>query len=178
MTKAALLWVLIAVASCGTASTSTVATAPNVIAGAASCVLAERQDLSFSGYLSGHVTCSRAPAQCIRANGNLGGDIGLTDPIAARIGTSTVQLLVIFEIDPVQQGTYAAGSIGDESASSQTGVTLDGIGHWQTESGGGTMSITTYDPTSAAGAVSATLVSGARSFRVNGTWSCARAAQP
>jgi hypothetical protein len=160
--------------ACGSSSAASTAKA-NVVTGAASCPADQRQDLVFSGYLTGHLTCSRAPALCVPAAGNLTGSLGLSALVAASVSGAPVQIVIAFAIDPVVAGSYTAGSIGDEQTSSPTGITLDGIGHWQTRASDGTMTIGTFDASSAAGWVNARLEGGAhQSFTLRGAWRCVR----
>ena len=155
--------------ACGSSSPS--ATVPaNTVTGAASCASGQTQDLTFSGYATGHVACSTAPATCVDRTA-LDQD-GMSSPVSARIGGTTIQVEIVFAVDPVAAGSYAAGSIGDEQTSTRYGVTLDGIGHWQTQAGGGTMSIDEISSSGAAGKLDVKLVKGSDSITLRGSWRC------
>jgi hypothetical protein len=142
------------------------------VVGAASCPVDQAQDLTFTGAFAGRLKCSTTPAACLPANGNSLRTIGMTASIGARVGSDPVQLLVVFELVTVETGTYPAGSIGDEPTSSSTGVTLDGIGHWQTQANGGTMTLKEYGKTAASGSVDAALTNGTHAIHVTGSWRC------
>jgi hypothetical protein len=92
--------------------------------------------------------------------------------LSVRAGNNPVQILVIFEIEPVGVGSYQAGPVGNEVTSTPTGITLDGIGHWQTQAGAGTMSIDELSSAGAAGRVDAKLVKEADAFTLRGSWRC------
>jgi hypothetical protein len=173
MRLAAALAATLTIAACGSSSASSTTVQAHTVSGAASCSADQRQDLMFSGYVTGHLECPTASARCVKAAGNLKSDIGMSAPISARVGETPVQIVVVFQIDPVAAGSFDAGSVGDEQTSSPTGVTLDGIGHWQTQAGGGTMSIDEVSPVGAAGKLDVTLVKAADRITLRGSWRCA-----
>lgn len=141
---------------------------PPVISGAASCPTAEKQDLTFSGDLTGHLSCATSQPVCGQARSLLPN--GVSVDLNARIGGSPVQFLIAFgHGDP---GTYSAGTLGDEPMSSLDGATLDGVGHWNTAASGGTMTVTLHDGTAASGLIAITLTMASQTARVSGTWRC------
>jgi len=155
--------------ACG--SSSPAATVPaNTVTGAASCASGQTQDLTFSGYATGHVTCSTAPGTCVDRTAL--DQLGMSAPVSAIIGGTSIQIQIVFEQTPVKAGSYAAGSIGDEQSSTPDGVTLDGIGHWQTPAGAGTMSIEELSSSGAAGKLDVKLVKGSDSITLRGSWRC------
>ena len=91
---AAMMFVVALVTSCGS---STAAPQPSAdqITGAASCPAAESQNLTFSGALTGHVSCSTSPALCSTRTATP----SITVPLNALIGSKAVQLLVAFSFD-------------------------------------------------------------------------------
>src|SRR5437879_2912578 len=101
------------VTACGP-STASPQPSADQITGAASCPPAESQNLTFSGAVRGHVSCSTAPAKCSTANGTP----SLEVPLNARIGLTPVQFVVVFNfwvqsMKHDQPGTYPAGRLGD-----------------------------------------------------------------
>jgi hypothetical protein len=147
------------------------------ITGGASCVAAEAQNLSFSGALTGHVSCSTSTAQC-----SITGALpSLTLPLNARVGSKAVQLLIAFRffrdnLTHNQPGTYAAGKLGDAQDSSSYGASLDGDGHWETPTPGGSMTLSTDDANGASGNVDIKLTQGVKTFSVAGSWHCVKTA--
>ncbi len=158
--------------ACGS---STAASQPSAhqITGAASCPAAESQNLTFSGALTGHVSCSTSPALC----STTASTPSLTLPLNARIDSKAVQLLVAFRffregLKHDQLGTYAAGRLGEESDSLSYGATLDGFGHWETPTPGGSMTLSTDDAAGASGTLDIKLTDGVRTFAITGSWRC------
>ena len=145
------------------------------ITGAASCPAAETQNLTFSGALTGHVSCSTSTALCSIA----GSTPSLTLPLNARVGSKAVQLLIAFRffrenLTREQPGTYVAGKLGSEADSSSYGASLDGFGHWETPTQGGSMILSTDDATGAAGTIDIKLTMGDKALAVAGSWRCSR----
>ena len=162
--------------SCGSSTTGSPAPS-NQITGAASCPAAESQDLTFSGAVTGHLICATSQASC----GTSAGTPSLTFPLNARLGSNSVQLLVAFRffrehISHDQPGTYLAGKLGEGADSKSFGVTLDGLGHWETPTPGGSMTLTAEDAAGASGALDVKLTDGTRTFALGGSWRCAKAA--
>ncbi len=172
MTRITLLGVVaVLLAACGSSSpAATPPVAANTVTGAASCASGQTQDLTFSGYATGHVACSTAPGTCV--DRTLRDQFGMSAPVNALIGGTSIQIQIVFEQTPVKAGSYAAGSIGDAQTSTPDGVTLDGIGHWQTQAGAGTMSIDELSSSGAAGKLDVKLVKGTDSITVSGSWRC------
>jgi hypothetical protein len=163
--------------ACGSGSTTPAQA--NKVTGAASCTADQRQDLTFSGYLSGHITCAASSPTCVRGTGPLLPFAGLASRLSIRTGDGKpVQILIIFQIDPVDPGSYPAGPVGNESTSTPTGVTLDGIGHWTTQSGGGTIFIDRLTASGATGRLDVQLFREADTFTLRGTWRCAGSPGP
>jgi hypothetical protein len=75
-----------------------------------------------------------------------------------------------------QPGTYAAGKLGDAQDSSSYGATLDGDGHWETPTPGGSMTLSTDDATGASGNVDIKLTDGVKTLAVTGSWHCVKTA--
>ena len=145
------------------------------ITGAASCAAAESQNLTFSGALTGHVTCATSHAQC----STTASTPSLAVPINASVGAKAAQLLVVFRffrenLTHDQPGTYAAGRLGDEQDSSSYGASLDGVGHWETPTPGGSMTLSTDDAAGASGTLDIKLMMGDKTLAVSGTWRCVR----
>ena len=162
------------VTACGS-STPVSAPAAAQITGAASCPAAENQNLTFSGALTGHVSCSTSPAKCAVGPGTP----SLIVPLNASIGANPAQLLIAFRfflagLQHDQPGTYAAGRLGDAQDSSLYGATLDGGGHWETPTPGGTMTLSTDDAAGASGSLDIKLTLGDKTIAVAGTWRCVR----
>ena len=160
--------------SCGGSTTAPTPSADQII-GATSCSPAESQNLTFSGALTGHLTCSVASAQC----STTASTPSLVVPINARIGSSAAQLLVVFRffrenLTREQPGTYVAGKLGEEADSGSYGALLDGFGHWETPTQGGSMILSTDDATGAAGTIDIKLTMGDKTLAVSGTWRCVR----
>jgi hypothetical protein len=160
--------------SCGGSTTAPTPSADQII-GATSCPPAESQNLTFSGALTGHLTCSVASAQCTTTASTP----SLVVPINARIGSSAAQLLVVFRffrenLTREQPGTYVAGKLGEEADSSSYGASLDGFGHWETPTQGGSMILSTDDASGAAGTIDIKLTMGDKAIAVSGTWRCVR----
>ena len=100
-------------------------------------------------------------------------------PLNGRLGTSDVQLLIAFlfwreSMKQDQTGTFPAGKLGDAQDSSPYGATLDGDGHWETPTPGGTLTLSTDDATGATGTVDIKLASGTRTIAVAGSWRCVK----
>ena len=162
--------------SCGSSPTTQSSPAANQISGGSGCSQAERQDLTFSGQVSGHVTCSTSAAACLKTFGIRINEPGLSFPLNAQVASRPVQLLIVFGSQ--QLGELPAGPLGDnEKSSTPQGVTLDGTGHWGTPTppGGGTMSLAADDAAGASGSLHIKLTSGAHEIDVNGTWRCMKA---
>jgi hypothetical protein len=166
------------ITACGS-STPVSQPSADKISGAASCPAAESQSLTFSGALTGHVSCSTSPALCSTTSSTP----SLTLPLNALIGSKAVQLLVAFRffrdgMSHDQPGTYAAGRLGDAQDSSSYGATLDGYGHWETPTPGGSMTLSADDAAGASGAIDIKLTLAARTFAVAGSWRCVKPAGP
>jgi len=73
-----------------------------------------------------------------------------------------------------QPGTYVAGKLGSEAGSSPYGASLDGFGHWETPTQGGSMILSTDDATGAAGTIDIKLTMGDKAVAVSGSWRCSR----
>ena len=159
------------VVACSSSAT-TPKPAANVITGAQSCPADERQDLTFTGAITGHVACSIGRAECTKAATNSQGSIGLALPLNAKVGPNAVQFWFGWIFDAV--GTYSAGPPGDEPSSARQGATLDGVGHWVSPDGAGTMTIAVDDAGGGSGSLALKLVSGAKTFSVQGTWACVK----
>jgi hypothetical protein len=162
------------VTACGS-STPVSPPAALQITGAASCPAAENQNLTFSGALTGHVSCSTSPAKCAIATVTP----SLVVPLNASIGANPAQLLIVFRfslagLQQDQPGTYAAGRLGDAQDSTLYGVTLDGDGHWETPTPGGTLTLSTDDAAGASGSLDIKLTLGDKTIAVAGTWRCVR----
>lgn len=160
--------------ACGS-STPVSQPAAVLITGAVSCPAAENQDLTFSGALTGHVSCSTSRAACSTTSSTP----SLTLPLDARIASNPAQLLVAFRffrdgLTRDQTGTYAAGRLGDAQDSTSYGASLDGYGHWETPTPGGTMTLSTDDAAGASGALDIKLTLGDKTVAVTGTWRCVR----
>ena len=140
------------------------------LTGASSCVVAERQDISFSGAWSGHFVCSTSAAMCTKAQANAQGAVGVAAPLNARMGAKPVQLLIGFLHE--QTGTYQAGVLGDEQGRDPQGVALDGLGHWNSTSG--SMSLDSDDASGAGGTIDVVLTSGTQTIHAKGTWRCVK----
>jgi hypothetical protein len=173
---AEMMCVVALVTACGS-STAGSQPSPDQITGAASCPAAESLNLTFSGALTGHVSCSTSPALC----STTASTPSLTVPVNARLGSKAVQLLVAFRffregMKQDQPGTYGAGRLGEEPTSRSYGVTLDGYGHWETPTPGGSMTLSTDDAAGASGTLDIKLTDGARTFAVAGSWRCVKPA--
>ena len=171
---AAMTCVVALMTACGSSTPVSQPTADK-ISGAASCPAAESQDLTFSGALTGHVSCSTSRALCSTLNATP----SLTLPLNARIASKDVQLLIVFSfwlagMSHDQPGTYAAGKLGDAADSSSYGATLDGFGHWETPTPGGSMTLSTDDAAGATGALDIKLTLGAKTLAVAGSWRCVK----
>jgi hypothetical protein len=162
------------VVACG--STSMAATpAADVITGGASCPADEKQDLTFKGAITGHISCSTTSAACTKEAANGRSSAGVAAPINLRVGSTPVQLLFAFSDDKTE--TVSAGKLGDDPTSTPDGATLDGLGHWETTTnGGGSMTIAADDATSASGSVDVNLSSEKGRFSVSGSWRCVKPA--
>src|SRR5690242_5340612 len=126
--RLALVVAVLAMSACASGSTAS-ATPINEIRGGSSCPAVEAQDLTFSGALTGHVKCSTTAATCTKAYGIRQGSGGIAFPLNARVGSTAVQLLLVFSSEST--GDFPAGPLGDnEKSSTPQGATLDGIGHW------------------------------------------------
>lgn len=163
------------VAACG--SSATAPPSADQISGSRSCPAAETQDLTFTGAITGHVSCSTSTALC----STTAATPSLTFPLNARIGSTAVQLLLAFRFfrDGMKQdqaGTYIAGKLGDAPDSSSYGASLDGAGHWETPTPGGEMTLSTDDASGAAGSVQIKLSDSVKTFTVSGTWRCVKRA--
>jgi hypothetical protein len=176
--------VVVAIAICASVLVSACASSTSVpqavierIAGAPKCPASETQDLSFTGAITGHLVCSSSPVACSTGASTP----SLVVPISAHVGSSAVQPLIVFRffrenLKTEQLGTYPAGRQGEESNSLSYGATLDGIGHWETPSPGGSMTLSTDDATGASGSVDIKLTDGKQTLAISGSWRCARAA--
>jgi hypothetical protein len=166
---------LVAVAAaCGTSTAPTQPSADQ-ITGAVTCPAAESQNLTFSGALTGHLSCSTSRAKCTSNNGIP----SLEVPLNARVGSTAVQFLVDFDfwiqsMKHDQPGTYPAGRLGDAQDSTPYGATLDGNGHWETPTPGGSMTLSTDDTAGASGSLDIKLTMGDKTIAVAGTWRCVR----
>lgn len=161
--------------SCGSPSaTATSPTPSNHVSGAASCSAAERQNILLSGQLSGHVTCSKTYPACSHAWTTPRPPGGLVAPIEAAAGTTPVQITVVFS-GVYKPGTYPSGDPGEgAAATSNYGVTLDGVGSW-VSAVGGSIAISAVDSTTASGTVDVKLrlrLGGTGSISVAGSWRC------
>lgn len=163
------------VAACGAGA----ATPPSTdqISGSRSCPAAEAQDLTFTGAIIGHVSCSTSPALCSTTSATP----SLAFPLNARIGSTAVQLLLAFRffregMTQDQPGTYTAGKLGDAPDSTAYGASLDGAGHWETPTPGGAMTLSTDDATGAAGSIQIKLTDSVKTVTVSGTWRCVKRA--
>jgi len=166
--------VLALVTACGSGTAQPQPTADQ-ITGAASCPPAENQDLTFSGALTGHIACSTSRAKCSIATGTP----SLLVPINGTRGSDSIQFLVAFRffregLQQDQTGTYAAGRLGDAQDSSSYGASLDGFGHWETPTPGGSMTLSTDDASGASGTVDIKLALGDKTIAVAGSWHCLR----
>lgn len=162
--------------SCGSPAATLQSPAPaNQVSGAAGCDVAEHQDLVFSGQITGHVTCSTAPATCVRAWTTPRPAGGLTAPVDALAGKTPIHLTVVFSTPDYKPATYVAGDPGEgNSRTSDYGVTLDGMGSW-VSSLGGSVVMSALDPTAASGTVDVKLrqrLGGPGSISVTGSWRC------
>jgi hypothetical protein len=162
--------------SCGSPSAATQSpAASNQVSGAASCDAAAHQDLSFSGQIAGHVTCSTAPATCGHAWTTPLPPGGLTAPVDALAGKTPIHLTVVFSVRDYKPATYVAGDPGEgNSATSNYGVTLDGVGSWVSAVGGSVV-MSALDSTAASGTVDVKLhlrLGGAGNISVAGSWRC------
>ena len=154
-------------AGCGSSAAPASSTS-NVITGAASCVTAEQQDLTFTGDLTGHLQCATSTPACGQARDLLAN--GVSVDLNAKLGAKAIQLLIAFgHGDP---GSYPAGTLGDAASSSLDGVTLDGDGHWDTPASAGTMIVAMHDKHGASGSLDITLTLAPMSAHVSGTWQC------
>lgn len=165
--------------ACGSSSTSA-AVAPT-IAGATSCPPAEMEDLTFSGRLTGHVSCSTSPATCDYAWVTPKPPGGLQAPISARAGGQPVHLLINMTGPIAGGGTYVAGNPGESAThTSNYGVTLDGFGAWVSDLGG-VLTVSSDDSSGVAGTVDVVLSQqfgtplGGK-ITVTGTWRCVKPA--
>lgn len=165
--------------SCGTGAPTQSPPAAGQISGSASCASVERQDLVFSGRLTGHVTCSTTPAACVHAWQSPSPPGGLVAPVSAIAGTTPVQLTVALSIADYKVGTYVAGDPGEgASRTSDYGVTLDGIGSWVSAPGGSRV-VSAVDSGSASGTVDVRLqlrLGGEGTIAVTGSWRCSKPA--
>jgi len=160
---------MLVTAGCGSSAAPAASANANAITGAASCPAAERQDLTFTGDLAGHLECATSTPACGQAREN-----GVSVDLNARLGAKPIQFLIAFgHGDP---GSYPAGTLGDESTSSLDGATLDGDGHWLTPAQAGTMTVAAHDKQGASGSIDITLTLAAKTAHVRGTWQCLGAA--
>lgn len=169
-----LLCVVALVMACGS-STATSSVSAVQVTGPASCAAAETQDLTFSGALTGHLSCSTSPVKCTTTTGTP----SLVVPINALLGSKAIELLITFRffranLTKDQPGTYAAGKPGEESDSLDYGVTLDGDGHWETPTPGGSMTLSAEDAAGASGTIAVKLTDGLKTFDVAGSWRCVK----
>ena len=169
--------------SCGssptTQSSPAASAAANQISGSASCSAAERQDLVFSGQVSGHVTCSTTAATCVHA-WNASGAFpagGVISPVSAMVGKTPVQLTVILSVTDYVPGTYVSGDPGEgSSATSAYGVGLDGIGSWVSAVGGSVV-VSAIDSGSISGSVAVQMhfrLGGTGNISISGSWRCVK----
>ena len=144
----------------------------SVITGAASCPADGKQDLTFSGKVTGHLSCSTMAVTCQKGIANAQASTGLAVPIYATVGGQAVFLIVMFWTDN-GPGTYVAGPPGEGGKSNQ-GVTLDGIGHWVSQTG----SIVTAvdDASSVSGTLDVQMTQGPDAIHVSGAWRCVKPA--
>ncbi len=167
---AASLLITALVGACG--STTAAATpAGSGIKGAATCPSSEKQALTFKGKISGHVSCSTQAVTCQKGIANNRVSSGIAVPINASVGDQPVQIIVVFWTDN-GPGTYVAGPPGEGGTSNQ-GVTLDGIGHWISQTGGSIV-IAVDDAMSASGTLDVRLTQGAEFIEITGVWRCAK----
>jgi hypothetical protein len=162
--------------SCESPAATVQSPAPNnQVSGAPSCNAADHQDLVFSGQIAGHVTCSTAPATCSHAWTTPVPPGGLTAPVDALAGKTPIHLTVVFGARNYTPATYVAGDPGEgNSATSNYGVTLDGMGSWVSMLGGSVV-MSSIDPTAASGTVDVKLhqrLGGPGSISVTGSWRC------
>src|ERR1700730_2178422 len=102
------LGVVLLTSACG--STAPAARASTVaVVGATSCPADENQDLTFSGDLTGHLSCSTSKPVCGLARDYPGG--GVSVDLAARIGAEATPLLV--PLGPRPRRLPAAGGLAD-----------------------------------------------------------------
>jgi hypothetical protein len=173
---AGVICVLALVTACGSGTgTAQPQPSPDRITGGGSCPVAESQDLTFSGALTGHVACSTSTASC----STTASTPSLTLPLNERVGSQAVQLLIAFRffrenLTTDRLGTYAAGRLGDAQDSSSYGASLDGFGHWETPTPGGSMTLSTDDAKGASGTLDIKLALGAKTIAVAGSWRCVR----
>ena len=100
-------------------------------------------------------------------------------PLNARVGSTAVQLLIVYSFwqqgfKTNQPGTYAAGKLGDAADSTNYGATLDGFGHWETPTPGGSMTLAADTAAAASGSVDIKLTSGNKTLAVAGSWHCVK----
>jgi hypothetical protein len=159
------------VAACGS-TPATVMPATNLITGGASCPTAEKQDLAFSGRITGHVSCSTKAATCDYREVNLRAKLGLSVAVSALVGKQPVQLVMSLTVD--KSGTYDVGPGGDTSTPPGE-VNLDGMGHWDSLAGGSIV-VSTDDPSGSAGTVKAQLRAQGdpQTLGVSRAWSCVK----
>jgi hypothetical protein len=174
--RVALALVAALVMACGSSSATPKAPA-NQITGAATCPAAETQAITFSGALTGHVSCATSRPVC----STTAATPSLVVPINALAGSTAVELLITFRffranMTQDQPGTYAAGKLGEEEDSLDNGVTLDGIGHWETPTPGGSMTLSAEDAAGASGNLDVKLTYGVKTVAVTGSWRCVKSA--
>lgn len=162
------------VMACGS-STATPPVSAVQVTGPASCAAAQTQDLTFSGALTGHVSCSTSAVTCTTTASTP----SLVVPINARLGSKAVELLITFRffranLTQDQPGTYAAGKLGEELDSLNYGVSFDGDGHWATPTPGGSMTLSSEDAAGASGTIAVKLTDGLKTFAVAGSWRCVK----
>ena len=167
----ALMFVALVGVGCG--GPNTPASTARVITGAASCPADEKQDLTFSGKIIGHVSCSTMAVTCQKGVANTQVSSGVAVPINANVGGQPVFLIVMFWTDN-GPGTYVAGPPGEGGTSNQ-GVTFDGIGHWVSQSGG-SIATAVDDASSVSGTLNVHMTQGADAIDVSGGWRCVKPA--
>ena len=160
-------------ASCSSVGSAVPVAAPG-ITGAHSCPGDQAQDLTLTGGLTGHLTCSTAPVPCHRIHGPASPGVQLL--IQARSGSKPVTVRIAFGNDHL--GTFQATPIGDEPGLEQQGVTVTGIGTWSSTGGSGNLTIVVEQAPSlsqegrVSGSVDVKLTDGAASAQVTGGWTC------
>jgi len=163
---------VLTLAGCGSGSQSAAPPVPISIAGPASCASDQAEDITFSGGLTGHVTCSTVQVPCHRIHGPA--SPGVKMAILASSGSRFPLIQILFGNDHL--GTFAATAVGQSPGLNQQGVRVSGVGDWS--SPGGTLSVLVEEAPSlnaqghVSGSLDVSLVSGSNSARITGSWSC------